>query len=143
MSDRDWSGSVSVLPESLRDLAREFMSASHEARAELSSDQRGDVDVALQKLAAFTADHASTLSEWADAVEQLYVRADERPRPGCPTNGQGVALAGRFHEDTLSVTVTRGGFGLPANYLYVIERSRRPGVNDFHCGIDEHGRVSS
>jgi uncharacterized protein YcaQ len=88
-------------------------------------------------------DERMSLCEFAEQLRQEYVRLSERPRPECPTVAQGVALAGRFHADTLSIQVTRGGFGLPESYLYVIERSKRAGVNDFHCGIDEDGRVSS
>lgn len=125
LANREWTGSVAALPESLRNLAQEFMRTSHG-------------DPAL--LAGYLRDHAYTLNEWGDAVDQLYVRLDERPREGCPTNAQGVALAGRFKPDTTSIVVTRGGFGLPDTYLYVVESNSG---RDFHCGIDEEGRVSS
>lgn len=107
MADREWTGSVSVLPQSMRELALEFDRKAHEH--------------GTSPLSSYLVDHASTLIEWADAIEQLYARLDEGDTV---TNAQGVALArflrGHFMRDRFSnATVCRGGAGLPDDFLYV------------------------
>lgn len=125
---REWSGSCANLSESLRALAIEFAGKSH-------TD-------AGSPLASYLSDHAYTLAEWADAVEQLYARLDEGE---IPTNAQGVALARflrpRFRDDAhpadRGARVTRGGMGLPDDYLLVV-------LNDGYTGgIDREGRTST
>jgi hypothetical protein len=125
---REWTGSAANLPKSLRELAHEFVAKAHEHRE--------------SPLASYLTDHAYTLSEWADAAEQLYARLDEGE---FPTNAQGVALA-RFlrpcfrdeaHPADRGARVTRGGMGLSDDYLLVV-------LNDGYTGgIDREGRTST
>lgn len=134
-NERQWTGSVSDLPKAMRELAIEMSriaSAGNAPRDESDANQ----------LAGFLQDHAYTLSEWADAVEQLYARLDQGE---IPTNAQGVALA-RFlrpqfrdtvHPADRRATVTRGGAGLSDTYLLVT----LPG--GYQGGIDHEGRVST
>lgn len=132
MHEREWTGSVAVLPESMRLLALQM--------DELANT--GAVDGVEMRGADFLRDHAATLAEWADAVEQLYARLDEGE---IPTNAQGIALA-RFlrpafrddaHPADRSAHVSRGGAGLPDSYLYVR-------LSDgYEGGIDSDGRVST
>jgi hypothetical protein len=130
MAERQWTGSVAVLPVSLRDLAQDFMHKAH-----------GHED---SPLSSYLIDHAYSLSEWGDAVEQLYARLDAKgSSSSVMTNAQGVALAARFTERTLGINLSRGSFGLPDDYIYAIARDKRAGVADFHFGIDPEGRVSS
>lgn len=58
MTPREWTGSCAVLPESMREFATSLIEHGH-----ATND-------------SFCVDHASTLREWADAVEQLYVKRD-------------------------------------------------------------------
>lgn len=119
MSEREWTGSVSNLPAGIRNLAI-AMSDRGSERID-SADERSDVDRELIELRAWLQDHAYSLSEWADAVEQLYARLDEGE---VVTNAQGVSLArflrSHFRADPLTnATVTLGGMGLSTDYLLV------------------------
>lgn len=124
---REWTGSVSDLPNSLRALAMEF--------AETALANRDS------QLSSYLQDHAYTLSEWGDAVEQLYAKLDEGE---IVTNAQGVALAGFLRRGFRNAerrvawaNVALGGAGLPDSYLHV-----RMG-DGFEGGIDSEGRVST
>lgn len=124
---REWTGSVSDLPNSLRALAQEF---AEKALANPGSPH-----------ASYLQDHAYTLNEWGDAVELLYAKLDEGE---IVTNAQGVALA-RFLGNGFRnaerrfawANVALGGAGLPDSYLHV-----RMG-DGYEGGIDREGRVST
>jgi hypothetical protein len=125
---REWTGSVSDLPKSLRALAQEFL-----AKANAHPDS---------PLASYVQDHAWTLTEWADAVELLYARLDTEGE--VPTNAQGIALARFLRGHWTNVenrfrfaSVSRGGAGLSDDYLYV-----RMG-DGYEGGIDRAGRTST
>lgn len=143
-NERQWTGSCANVPESLRALALEFMTKAYAARDELKIDsgaERSDVDRALAELSAYLIDHAATLSEWGDAVEQLYARLDEGE---IVTNAQGVALAGFLRRGFRTAVpayrwanVAQGGMGLPNTYLSVRM------ADGFEGGIDQEGRVST
>lgn len=125
---REWTGSVSDLPNSLRALAQEF---AEKALANPGSPH-----------ASYLQDHAYTLNEWGDAVELLYAKLDEGE---IVTNAQGVALA-RFLRPSFAddadpgyrhATVMRGGMGLPDDYIAVSLPDGYVG------GIDREGRTST
>lgn len=83
MGGREWTGSVAVLPEAMRELAIKMANVAAIRNAPMDeSDAR--------EMATFLADEAYTLSEWADAVEQLYARLDAGEGV---TNAQGVRIA--------------------------------------------------
>lgn len=120
MSAREWTGSCANLGESMRALAIKFAERAHETND------------------SFLQDEAYTLSEWADAIDQLYIRSDAG---GLITNAQGAAIArlmrGRLDE---TVTVSRTlaqVVGLPENWLLVTFSA------GFECGIAPNGGVSS
>lgn len=132
MHEREWTGSTAVLPESLRLLALQMQELAN----------TGAINGVEMTAADFLRDNAYTLSEWADAVEQLYARLDEGE---IPTNAQGIALA-RFlrpafrddaHPADRSAQVSRGGMGLPDSYLLVRLSDGYTG------GIDRDGRTST
>lgn len=101
-------------------------------------------DANERHLREFLRDEAYSLSEFALQVREEYARlSDKGSGAAVATNAQGVALAARFTERTLSLHVTRGSCGLPDDYLYVIARADRSDVPDFHFGVDSEGRVSS
>lgn len=133
MAEREWTGSVSVLPHSMREFANEMTNVARTVE--------DDPAALAAKLSGFLIDHAYTLSEWADAVDQLYARLDEGK---VPTNAQGVALA-RFLGNGFRnaerrfawANVALGGAGLPDSYLHV-----RMG-DGYEGGIDREGRVST
>jgi hypothetical protein len=143
-AQREWTGSVAVLPESMAAFAVEMSNKAYEARGELRSSERSDVDHALSELVSFLQDHASTLAEWSDAVRELYVRLDE-PKDEFPTNAQGVALARflrpAFRDDVRPAdryaSVSRGGEGLGDSYLLVRL------ADGYTGGIDREGRTST
>lgn len=118
---REWTGSCAVLPEALRALAITF------------AERGGETND------SFLRDEAYTLSEWADAVEQLYARLDA----GEPyTNAQGVALARRITERTQRVEVYPRPFDLPDGSLRVLIHDAGA-QRAFECGIEPDGSVSS
>lgn len=126
-TDRQWTGSCANVPESLRALALEFMAKAHEHED--------------SPLSRYLIDHAYTLNEWGDAVEQLYARLDEGE---IVTNAQGVALAGFLRRSFRTAVpayrwanVAQGGMGLPDTYLHVRM------ADGFTGGIDQEGRVST
>lgn len=134
MAEREWTGSVSVLPHSMREFANEMTNVARTVE--------DDPAALAAKLSGFLIDHAYTLSEWADAVDQLYARLDEGK---VPTNAQGVALA-RFLRPSFAddadpgyrhATVMRGGMGLPDDYIAVSLPDGYVG------GIDREGRTST
>jgi hypothetical protein len=118
---REWTGSCANLAESMEALAVKFASRANET---------GD---------SFLQDEAYTLSEWADAIRELYARLDVGD--GLVTNAQGVAIArlmrGRLDETaTVSRPLARTA-GLPENWLLVTFSA------GFECGIAPDGSVSS
>jgi hypothetical protein len=140
-TERQWTGSVAKLPESMDQLAVEMSMKASAAAVRLA-----DVPEA-RELAQFLADHAYTLSEWADAVRTLYVRVDETDGE-VPTNAQGVALARflrpgfeRADRADRHAQVSRAGAGLGDDYLYVRVPNGRGGW--YEGGIDREGRVST
>jgi hypothetical protein len=147
VSTREWTGSTKDVAGSLHAMAQEFASRAMAARDLLAVGDEMSVDElrgALDRLGTYMQDHAYTLNEWGDAVEQLYVRLDAKgSSASVMTNAQGVALAARFTERTLSINVTQGSFGVPKDYVYGVARDRQANVADFHFGIDPEGRVSS
>lgn len=65
------------------------------------------------------------------------------PWEGIPTREQGVAFAERMaRAKTSYANVSRGGAGLPDEYLLVVEEMHDP-VRSFTYGIDREGRISS
>ncbi len=145
MATREWTGSVTDLPKSVHELAIEFARNGTAARdlGALDDLSTAELRLRLRELAEFMQDHAYTLNEWADAVEQLHVKLSEPAAPGVLTNAQGVEIARRFTHTTASVHITRGSQGIGENDVYLIVNDRRAGVRPFHCGIDPEGRVSS
>lgn len=118
---REWTGSCANLGESMRALAITFAERGNETND------------------SFLRDEAYTLSEWADAIDELYARLDVGE--GLVTNAQGTAIArlmrGRLDETvTVSRTLARVA-GLPANWLLVTFSA------GFECGIAPDGSVSS
>lgn len=139
MPDREWTGSVAVLPASMRELAIDFANRAYAARDEAD----GPNELAtLRALAAYVQDNAYTLGEWSDAIDELYARLDA----GEPyTNAQGVALVRRLSEHTQRVTITLRPSDLPDGYL-LVHMEDYVGVGQarsFVCGIAPDGRVSS
>jgi hypothetical protein len=140
MPEREWTGSVAVLPESLRKLAIDMANLANAAREQLEVLDASLYDDEVQQLQgladaqrAFLAGHAYTLREWAVAVEQLYARRDES------LNAQGLALArlmaGRRGERVN--ILTNATFTLPEGWwLATFECG-------FECGIAPDGSVSS
>lgn len=96
MTGREWTGSVSVLPESMDALAVEMANLG-------AHDPDHDAISVATALETFLRDHAYTLSEWAAAVRELYVRLDEGEHV---TNAQGVAMA-RLLRNASTLRVTR------------------------------------
>lgn len=142
MPERQWTGSCANVPASLRALASAIYERTNEvidgAREQPPTD-RAEADALLRE--AFTLidwlrDHATTLNEWGDAVEQLYARLDE----GSPTtNAQGIGIARlmRSRPGVGVTNITPSPFGLPGEYVGVA-------FNDgFVCGIAPDGSVSS
>ena len=141
---REWTGSVSKLPESMRAFAVEMANLASEEAAELKSDERCDVDAALSRVLNFLRDHAYTLSEWGDAVDELYARLDHE-LPNGLTVAQGVALV-RFMGRENAMAVFRGGQGLERDKLLVeLEpfRARAAGRTPYTGGIDRDGSTST
>lgn len=88
MPQREWTGSVAVLPQAMRQLANACADMANEPDRD-PKPEGADVERIAAALAEFLRDEAYTLSEWADAIEQLYARLDE----GDPiTNAQMVKL---------------------------------------------------
>lgn len=129
MPQREWTASTTVLPQAMRELAVKMAREANEATV---------LDNDAARLRNFLRDEAYTLSEWADAVEQLYARLpDGQPH----TNAQGVALVKRINERTRRVIVTPQPFDLPPGYLGVVYED--DGAGPFTCGIDVDGVMSS
>lgn len=134
--NREWTGSVAVLPDSMAALAIEMSNLATNRNAPMDeSDAR--------EMADFLRDHAYTLAEWSDAIRELYARLDE-PKGEIPTNAQAIALGnflrGHFRSDDVSsryANVSRGGAGLGDSYLHV-----RFG-DGYEGGIDPEGRTST
>lgn len=126
MEQREWTGSVAVLPEAVRELAVKMANLANQGWREENLDQ-------VQKLEAFLRDEAYTLNEWADAIEQLYARRDES------LNAQGLALArlmaGRRGERV--TVITNATFTLAEGWWLVTFEC------GFECGIAPDGSVSS
>lgn len=85
---------------------------------------------------------AYALSELANEVGEHYVRADADGE--VPTNAQAIALA-RFLRPAFNVKdrgyrfarISRGGAGLPEDYLHVVL------ADGYEGGIDRDGRTST
>jgi hypothetical protein len=118
---REWTGSCANLAESMEALAVKFANRANET---------GD---------SFLQDEAYTLSEWADAIRELYARLDaDEPH----TNAQGVAISRRITERTERVEIFPRPFDLPEGYLLATFHDRDAAM-PFVCGIAPDGSVSS
>ncbi len=102
-------------------------------------------EASIEELKEYLGDHACSLVEFARQVREEYVRvAGGRELEEVPTTAQGVALArflrGHFrHTDPLMrlAHVTRGGAGLPGDYLHVRF------LDGYEGGIDPRGNTST
>lgn len=128
------------LHERLNALALQFDQMSHSDHPEWTGD-----GMANGKLGAFLRDHAQSLAEFAQQCEDEYVRTAGGDVEDVPTTAQGVALA-RFlrrqfrpsvHPGERHAHVSRGGAGLPGDYLHVRM------ADGYEGGIDRDGRVST
>lgn len=102
MPQREWTGSVAVLPKAMRELAVTMASLADRAHR----DGVNEPKASLSEVQSFLRDEAYSLSEWADAIEQLYARLDAGDGI---TNAQMVTL-GRlmrdYKADSATVAVT-------------------------------------
>ena len=87
----------------------------------------------------FLSDHAASLAEFAQQVEEEYAPLARDHE--VPTNAQGVALArflrAAFRDRAVGAHVCRGGAGLPDDYVYVRL------TDGYEGGIAPDGRVST
>jgi hypothetical protein len=138
-STREWTGSVKVLPTAMAHMAIEA------TRLAGSMRDRTDVERVARELRDWIADHAYTLAEWADAIEQLYVRLDATTpcaREHGPTvelpNAQLLSL-GRIAAYGGPTWARLGALCLPDDMLGV----QSPRFPHGGCGIAPDGSVSS
>jgi hypothetical protein len=141
MADREWTGSVANLPESMRAFAVEMANLANEEAAELKSDERHEVDAALERVVEFLRDHAYTLSEWGDAVEQLYARLDAPAGAGDFTNAQALAVGRIALRPPYHTAVWPTPFDLPDGYALVC--TKEAGVVNAQYGVAPDGSVST